>query len=76
MIVEKKVREFIQANSGVTQISSDFWPALEVALQSLIRKALRRNGKHTRLTSGELGIGAELRVEEAVKRLEKEENQC
>ncbi len=56
MLLNKKaVRSFIKEHAPkITQVEKDFFPALDLQTRKLILKALKRNGKHARLTQGEL----------------------
>ncbi len=54
---EKQVRLYLKSIAGESlQVAGDFWPALEARIKRLLDLAVKRNGKHRRITAGELQI--------------------
>ncbi len=55
LIKKENVRAFIQERApDISKVESAFYGVLDAELRKLILKAIRRNGKHSRLTTGEL----------------------
>lgn len=56
MLLNKKaVRNFIREHAPeIHQVETAFYSVLDFETRKLIIKAIKRNGKHARLTTGEL----------------------
>ncbi len=55
LLNRKAVRSFIRDRAPkITQVEKDFYAVLDFQTRQIILKAIRRNGKHPRLTTGEL----------------------
>jgi hypothetical protein len=55
------VRSYLKETAPhVTQISSDFWPALELRIKRSIDQAVRLNRNHSRLTGSEMLAGTSM----------------
>lgn len=56
LINQKKVKAYIKELNPDTQVATDIWPTINEQVKTLIRLALKRNGTHKRLTTGEFAI--------------------
>ena len=56
LINKKNIKQYIRELNPDTQVATDVWPTVNEQVKTLIRIAIKRNGNHKRLTTGEFSI--------------------